>query len=358
MPSCRCRDGLGPLAHGVAVAHVDRGRGDGRFVAQLGHSRRVDLADFDGGAVGGETPGDGGPDPRSASRDHGGHALEQGLVFHAPHHGARSVVVCCSMATPTSWDQWRSRAQMLDTNGLRVAAYDLGSPEATTITFLHGYPSSSFDIASAFDLLGDRWRLVTLDFPGFGASDKPTDHRYSIHAAADAVEALWAARAVGTTILVAHDYGVSIGQELLARRRENTLETEITAVVWMNGGLYPALHRPTVGQQMLIDDDGAELAAALTKEMFVGGVRVTWGTRRDMDETEIGEMWASMDERGGVALMHDLLHYVADRREHEARWREALEESDLPMTFVWGDLDPVSGAHMIERVQERLPPRP
>ena len=25
------------------------------------------------------------------------------------------------------------------------------------------------------------------------------------------------------------------------------------------------------------------------------------------------------------------------------------------MTFVWGDLDPVSGAHMIERVQERLP---
>ena len=27
------------------------------------------------------------------------------------------------------------------------------------------------------------------------------------------------------------------------------------------------------------------------------------------------------------------------------------------MTFVWGDLDPVSGAHMIERVEERLPGR-
>jgi pimeloyl-ACP methyl ester carboxylesterase len=24
------------------------------------------------------------------------------------------------------------------------------------------------------------------------------------------------------------------------------------------------------------------------------------------------------------------------------------------MTFVWGDLDPVSGAHMIERVEERI----
>ena len=160
---------------------------------------------------------------------------------------------------------------MLDTNGLRVAAYDLGSPEATTITFLHGYPSSSLDMAAAFDLLDDGWRLVTLDFPGFGASDKPTDHRYSIHAAADAVEALWAARDVGTTILVAHDYGVSIGQELLARRRESTLETEITAVVWMNGGLYPALHRPTVGQQMLIDDDACGAADGKGCQKRLGG---------------------------------------------------------------------------------------
>ncbi len=245
---------------------------------------------------------------------------------------------------------------MLASGGLRVAAYDQGAPDGTTITFLHGYPSSSLDIDRAFGLLGDGWRLVAIDCPGFGASDKPTGHRYSIHAAADAVEALWKARGVESTIVVAHDYGVSIGQELLARRREQALATTIEAVVWMNGGLYPDLHRPTVGQQMLIDEDGAALAAALTEDMFVSGIRVTWGTRREMDETEIGEIWASMNERGGVALMHDLLHYVADRREHEARWRGALESSDLPMTFVWGDLDPVSGAHMIERVQDAVTP--
>jgi pimeloyl-ACP methyl ester carboxylesterase len=244
---------------------------------------------------------------------------------------------------------------MVDSGALRVAAYDLGSPGGDTLTFLHGYPSSSLDIDPARRLLGAGWRVVAVDFPGFGASDKPTDHRYSIHAAADAVEALWVARGVRSTVVVAHDYGVSIGQELLARRRDGALATDITAVVWMNGGLYPELHRPTVGQQLLIDDGGAELAATLNEELFVNGIRVTWGTRREMDANEIGEIWASMNERGGVALMHDLLHYVADRREHELRWREALERSELPMTFVWGDLDPVSGAHMIERVQERLP---
>ena len=107
----------------------------------------------------------------------------------------------------------------------------------------------------------------------------------------------------------------------------------------MNGGLYPDLHRPTVGQQMLLDDEtGAEVAAAITAELFESGIGVTWGQRVPMDPVEIREMWRSMDERGGTALMHDLLHYVADRRANETRWREALEGTDVPQTFVWGDL--------------------
>ncbi len=265
------------------------------------------------------------------------------------------VIVCVGMAAPTTWHEWKSQARGVESGGLSVAGYDLGPSDGLPLTFLHGYPSSSLDIGRTWHQLGDGWRLVAVDFPGFGASDKPIGHRYSIHAAADAVEAQWTAAAIGSTMLVAHDYGVSIGQELLARRRRGLLDTDITAVVWMNGGLYPDLHRPTVGQQLLIDEGGAELAAALTEELFVSGIRVTWGTRREMDEGEIGEIWASMSEGGGVALMHDLLHYVADRRQHETRWRDALEDSDVPMTFVWGDLDPVSGAHMIDRVEERLP---
>ena len=125
----------------------------------------------------------------------------------------------------------------------------------------------------------------------------------------------------------------------------------------MNGGIYPELHRPTVGQQMLLDDETVPSRLRRSpRRCSSSGIGVTWGTRREMDEDEIGEMWASMDERGGVALMHDLLHYVADRREHEERWR-GPRGLDLPMTFVWGDLDPVSGAHMIERVEERMPGR-
>jgi pimeloyl-ACP methyl ester carboxylesterase len=255
-----------------------------------------------------------------------------------------------------SWAEWRARSRPLDVGGRSVATYELGRSDARTLTFLHGYPSSSHDIEAVALRLGDRWRILALDFPGFGASDKPTSHTYSISACADAIEAMWSDRGVAATVLVAHDYGVSVGQELLARRRDGVLPVEVDAVVWMNGGLYPDLHRPTVGQQMLLDDEtGAEVAATLTDDLFDAGIAVTWGQRVPMDHGDIHEMWRSMDERGGTALIRDLLHYVADRRANEARWRDALEHTTLPQTFVWGDLDPVSGAHMIERVEGRIP---
>jgi pimeloyl-ACP methyl ester carboxylesterase len=255
----------------------------------------------------------------------------------------------------TTWTEWRARSQPLVVDGLELATYDLGLPTGRPLTFLHGYPSASVDIAPVLDRL-DGWRVVTLDLPGFGGSSAPMGHPHSIHAAADAVEALWAHLGVDETLLVAHDYSVSVAQELLARRADGTLPVTLTGVVWMNGGLYPDLHRPTLGQQILLDpDQGAALAAAMTREMFLDGLRGTWGERIPMADALVEPIWESMAEGGGVARMHELLHYIADRRTHEGRWRSALEGSDLPMTFVWGDLDPVSGAHMIARVEERLP---
>jgi pimeloyl-ACP methyl ester carboxylesterase len=256
-----------------------------------------------------------------------------------------------------TWSEWRARAVPLVVDGRAVATYDLGDRGGEPLTFCHGYPSASVDLAAVQQLLGDRHRALALDLPGFGASAKPPGHRHTIHAAADAVEALWADRGVARTLLVVHDYSVSVGQELLARRADEALGVELTGVVWMNGGLYPDLHRPTLGQQLLLDpEQGAAVAAGMTEDLFTGGIAGTWGERIPLDAEAVHAIWESMDESGGAQLMHELLHYIADRREHAARWQAALEGSvDLPMCFVWGDLDPVSGAHMVERVEERLP---
>lgn len=255
----------------------------------------------------------------------------------------------------TTFDEWAARSSALDLGDLSVACYDVGPADAPVLTYCHGYPSSTHDLV---DVLGrlDRWRLVAVDFIGFGASSKPHGQRLSIHRQADAVEAAWRSAGVERTVLQCHDYGVSVGQELLARQLDGELEVEVVSAIWHNGGLYPDLHRPTVGQQLLRDPDrGAEVAASMTEQLFRTGVAVTWGTRVPMTDEAIHEMWRSMERDDGISMAHELLHYMDDRREHEDRWRHALEDNGLHQSFVWGDLDPVSGAHVMERLRERLP---
>jgi len=254
-----------------------------------------------------------------------------------------------------TFEDWTDRASDLEVDGLRLAVHDDGT--GPTVTFLHGYPSSSLDGVPLLERLGEGVRFVTLDLPGFGASAKPPQHPYTIHGATDAVEAMWARLGVTSTVVVAHDYSVSVGQELLARRLDAPAEgVAVTGVVWCNGGLWSDLHRQTLGQQLLLDPEhGAAVAEAMDEAALTNGLQGTWGQRRPMSEAESHGIWRSMEHDGGSKLAHRLLHYVADRLEHRYRWINALETSPVPMRFVWGDLDPVSGGHVADRMAERLP---
>jgi pimeloyl-ACP methyl ester carboxylesterase len=49
---------------------------------------------------------------------------------------------------------------------------------------------------------------------------------------------------------------------------------------------------------------------------------------------------------------------MQERRANEQRWVGALEGSDVPLSFIWGLLDPISGAHVAERIRTRLPDAP
>ena len=227
-----------------------------------------------------------------------------------------------------------------------------------SMTLLHGFPSSSHDWAKVAPALGERHTLLAPDFLGFGASDKPREHDYSIHEQTDLVEALWRHQGVASTVVVAHDYAVSVTQELLARRAEGSLAVELTAVHLLNGGLYPDLHRPQPVQTALLDpEQGPVLAANLTEELLAAGLRPTFADGYD-PSADAAAMWQALERDEGRLALPRLIRYIEDRRANEERWVGALETTDVPLAFTWGMLDPVSGAHMAERIRERLPAAP
>src|SRR5258708_26345866 len=59
------------------------------------------------------------------------------------------------------------------------------------VTLLHGFPTCSWDWAEIADALTPERQLLLPDLLGFGDSDKPAGHAYSLVEQADLVEALW-----------------------------------------------------------------------------------------------------------------------------------------------------------------------
>ena len=227
-----------------------------------------------------------------------------------------------------------------------------------SMTLLHGFPSSSHDWAKVAPGLAERYALTMPDLLGFGASTKPSDHRYSLLEQADLVEALWECEGIESTVVVAHDYSVSVAQELLTRRAAGALAVDLRAVHFMNGGIYPELHRPQPVQEALLDpEQGPQISAAMNRELFMAGLAPTFPEGYD-SAPDAAAIWQGFNLHNGQRNAHLLIRYIEDRRENAERWTAVLEETDVPLSFVWGMLDPVSGAHMAERIRERLPAAP
>lgn len=224
------------------------------------------------------------------------------------------------------------------------------------LTLLHGFPTSSWDWAPVAPALERRFRVLAFDFLGFGDSDKPRRHRYSVLEQADLAEALWRSLGVEETGLVGHDYGATVAQELLARRRERRLRVRLLAVVLLNSGLYVDLARPLLVQRLLAKRVlGPLLARALTEQIFSRSLASVFSKAHPIGNSDLRAQWRVVRRRGGVAVTPGLLGYMTERREHAARWEGALEGTDVPLHLVWGMADERSGAHIAEHVRRRVP---
>jgi hypothetical protein len=69
----------------------------------------------------------------------------------------------------------------------------------------------------------------------------------------------------------------------VTRRAAGTLAVDVRALHFMNGGLYPDLHRPQPAQVALLDPEhGPQISAAMNGELFMAGLAPTFprGTTR------------------------------------------------------------------------------
>ena len=254
--------------------------------------------------------------------------------------------------TQPSADQWRARGAFKTLLGHSIFVIDEGAAELPTILLIHGFPTSSWDWQPIWTELAKHYRLVALDMLGFGYSDKPNNRSYTIHGQADIVEATVDALQLKDFHVLAHDYGDTVAQELLARQMDGNGSGNWLSCCFLNGGLFPETHQALLTQRLLLSPFGWLVNSFTGYQLFCRNFSSVFGNQTKPSDHELQTFWQLINTNKGKHIFHNLITYMRDRIEHRERWVSAMQNSPIALGLINGSVDPVSGAHMVVRYKE------
>ena len=123
-------------------------------------------------------------------------------------------------------EQWRRRGAAEEVGGRRIHVFGRDGREPVLL-LLHGFPSSSYDWRLLLEQETEQ-AVLAFDCLGFGLSEKPRDHDYTLAEQADIAEELMRRGVPGASVfIVGHDMGTSVANELMARDLEGSLEADV-----------------------------------------------------------------------------------------------------------------------------------
>lgn len=249
-------------------------------------------------------------------------------------------------------EEWRRTGASFTYRGHEIFVRSAGDKTAPVLLLIHGFPTASWDYAPLWAGLAARWRVLTLDMLGFGFSAKPRNYAYSIGDQADLLEAFLRSESVGHYHVLAHDYGDTVAQELLAR---NSSEPRLRSVCLLNGGIFPEAHHPLLIQRLLSSALGPLAARLSTRASFSFSMRRIFAQDRPPTPAELEGFWELLTHGNGRAVLAAVSRYRHERRRMRARWVGALQDATVPLRLIVGTADPIAGATIATRYRQLVP---
>ncbi|CAH1783601.1 unnamed protein product, partial [Owenia fusiformis] len=261
--------------------------------------------------------------------------------------------------------RWKQNGNYFDYKEIKIFYREETSPvtkNLSPLVCLHGFPTSGYDWHKMFPELTEKFgRVIAMDFIGYGFSDKPVDHDYSIMEQADIIEALLNKLGVTKVHVLAHDYGDTVAQELLARFEDRKASgssqgLHIETVCLLNGGIFPETNFPRIGQKaLLIPGVGAVLGRLMFYRAFKRSFGEVLGKNSQTTEEEFQDFWAAIRYNNGNAINHKLLQYIPERRQNRGRWVGVLQTTSVPVHVIYGPDDPVNPQEFVEYYNVAIP---
>lgn len=261
------------------------------------------------------------------------------------------------MALTSRVAAWRERGAEELVRGRRIHVFRREG-RLPVLLLLHGFPSSSYDWRLLLEQEAEH-AVIAFDCLGFGLSEKPRGHDYSLAEQADLAEALVAAHRPGEPVFaVGHDMGTSVATELMARDLEGALEMDLRGALLFNGSMIQGAASPTLAQRLLRGRAGALFAQLSSERFFRQQFGSIFSEAHPLSEEEAADQWSLIAHGGGQRLGHRLISYMDEREAKAERWHGALRDWPRPLHLAWGMRDPVATPRVLDGVIALRPGAP
>jgi len=247
-------------------------------------------------------------------------------------------------------ERWKKQGQFFNFKGHQIFYRDEG--KGTPLICIHGFPVSSWDWRYLNPELEKNFRVISLDMLGFGFSDKPPKHQYSIAEQSDIHESLLSFLGIEKYHILAHDFGTLVAQELLSREINlDTRKPMPLSLFAMSGSIFPELSKPRLIQKLLTSKIGSIISLLFNEEKFNSGMARVFSGQNQPDKKSLNTYWRLLCTNQGHKILHKLNFYLKERKVHGERWTEAWQFSTLPVRYLAGNDDPMYGAETLIKLK-------
>ncbi len=233
-------------------------------------------------------------------------------------------------------ESWRAAGRQEEFRGHDIHTF-FQDGEGPLLVLLHGFPTSSYDWRDVVPLLPGR-KVLAFDFLGFGLSDKPRDHNYTLSWQADLTEELVDRYGGGGPVYVcAHDLGTSVATELMARDLAGELGFQLCGMLIFNGSILIERGNPTLAQKLLRGPFGPLAARFANETFFRRQFASIFSEAHPATDQDVADNWALMCFNDGNRLGHKLVSYMDEREIYAERWHGAIQrwDGDLGLPGAW-----------------------
>jgi pyruvate dehydrogenase E2 component (dihydrolipoamide acetyltransferase) len=195
--------------------------------------------------------------------------------------------------------------------------------------FLHGLGGAQTTWANVLGEFADTYRVAAFDLPGHGASDKAAPDRadYSIPGLASAVAQAIEKLELAPVILVGHSLGGAVALQIALERPKLVRGLVLIGSVGLG---------PEISEELLenVAADPSRDEARRLLELF-------FENHRFILERGVDDMYAARTASGADAAMKAVAASAFTLGRQQVGYLDRLGEIEVPLFFVWGELDRV-----------------